>query len=62
MFTDGSRKYVLGGLLGLTIIIEIDKRFTFGIDWYKYCKGVRLGYVAVHLVFTTLDKFVELNK
>jgi hypothetical protein len=32
------------------IIIEFDRKFSFGIDWYKRVKGVRLGFIAVHVI------------
>ncbi|WP_078598607.1 hypothetical protein [Evansella clarkii] len=30
------------------ILIEIDNDWTVGIDWRKHCKGIRLGYFAIH--------------
>lgn len=33
------------------ILIEIDSDFTVGLEWYKGIKGVRLGFIAIHLVF-----------
>lgn len=41
------------------IVIEIDKEWTFGIDWNRTNKGIRLGFVAIHIVFCTLEKFVN---
>lgn len=49
------------------IVIEIDRNWTIGIDWGKKCKGIRLGFIAIHAVNCRFDKFVkvmgkELNK
>lgn len=46
----------------MTIIIEIDRQFTVGIDWFKTIKGVRLGFIAVHFVFARLGEFVEIYR
>lgn len=31
------------------ILIEIDRDWTVGIDWLKNCKGVRFGFIAIHI-------------
>ena len=41
------------------LLIEIDKDFSFGIDWYKYSKGVRLGFIAIHVCTVKFSKFVD---
>lgn len=41
------------------IVIEIDKHFTVGVDWLKQCKGIRLGFIAIHFVFVGFDKLVD---
>lgn len=43
----------------MLIIIEIDKKFTLGIDWYKTVKGIRLGFIAIHFIKSTLDELIE---
>lgn len=43
----------------MTIIIEIDKQWTVGIDWFKYVKGIRFGFVAIHTVNSSLDVLTE---
>lgn len=35
----------------MTIVIEIDKQWTVGVDNFKYVKGLRLGFIAAHIVF-----------
>lgn len=35
----------------MVILIEIDKNWTFGIDILRHIYGVRLGFVAVHVLF-----------
>ena len=48
---------------GLTIIIEIDKRFTMGIEWLPpYIFGVRFGFIAIHLVTITLDSMLYVEE
>lgn len=41
------------------ILIEIDRDWTFGIDWYKHSKGFRLGFIAIHLVKAKHTEFIE---
>lgn len=51
----------IGGV-NIFILIEIDKDWTFGIDWGKRCKGIRLGFLAIHFVnvrFMDFWKMVE---
>lgn len=44
-------------------IIEIDRIYGgFGIDWQENVKGVRLGYVAIHLITIPFVKFAEMMK
>lgn len=60
-----TREVANTGLLeggNMIIIIEVDKRFTFGIDWLKKIKGIRLGFIAIHFIFANLDEFVECYK
>lgn len=41
------------------IVVEIDENFTIGIDNYKKVKGLRLGYLAIHLVFSNIEEFAN---
>lgn len=41
------------------ILIEIDRDWTVGVDWYKHSKGIRLGFFAIHIVFVKHDEFVN---
>ncbi|GAK41929.1 hypothetical protein TCA2_4421 [Paenibacillus sp. TCA20] len=41
------------------ILIELDRDWTVGLDWYKHSKGVRLGYFAIHIVFVKHSEFVN---
>ena len=41
------------------ILIEIDKDWTVGIDWYKRTKGVRLGFIAIHFANVRHSDFVD---
>jgi hypothetical protein len=41
------------------IVLEIDKHFTLGIDIYKNIIGVRLGFIALHIVFFTFTKWLD---
>jgi hypothetical protein len=43
----------------MTIIIEADKNWTIGIDWFKYIKGVRLGFIAIHVCFKPLEDILN---
>jgi hypothetical protein len=40
------------------IVIEFDRSWTVGIDWFKSSKGIRLGFVAIHIVSDTFEGFV----
>ena len=42
----------------MTIIVEIDGDWTVGIDWHKYSKGVRMGFIAIHFVFMKHKDFM----
>ncbi|WP_407270022.1 hypothetical protein [Radiobacillus sp. PE A8.2] len=42
------------------ILIEIDKDWTWGIDWGKKSKGVRLGIVAIHICNNKFTHFLEI--
>jgi len=44
----------------MLIIIEIDRNWTVGIDWFKNCKGIRLGFLGVHFVSCTLEQYHDL--
>jgi len=45
---------------GLTFIVEVDPKFTVGVEFLPpYIFGIRLGFVAFHLVTLTLDSFIE---
>ena len=46
----------------MLIIIEIDRNWTVGIDWFKNCKGIRLGFLGVHFVSCTLEQYHSLVK
>ena len=46
----------------MVIIIEMDKQWTVGIDNFKYLKGVRLGFIAIHIMFRTFDQLTEAIK
>ena len=39
----------------MTLVIEIDKNWTLGIDNFKYVKGLRLGFIAIHIIFGQVD-------
>ena len=41
------------------ILIELDWDWTVGIDWYKHSKGIRLGFIAIHIVFVKHTEFVD---
>lgn len=41
------------------ILIEIDRDWTWGLDWLKHSKGVRLGFIAVHIANVKHTHFVE---
>jgi hypothetical protein len=41
------------------ILIEIDKDWTWGIDWGEYTKGLRLGFVAVHICKHKFTDFIK---
>ncbi|MBU1864282.1 MAG: hypothetical protein KKH94_11505 [Candidatus Omnitrophica bacterium] len=44
----------------MTIIIEIDKRYCgIGIDNFENVKGIRLGYLAIHLIFADFDSILK---
>ncbi len=40
------------------ITIEIDRNWTLGLDWLKYTKGIRLGFIAIHITFKTFEDFM----
>lgn len=40
------------------IVIEIDRAWTVGIDRGRYVKGIRLGFVAVHIGFVPYEEFL----
>jgi hypothetical protein len=39
----------------MVITIEIDKHWTVGIDILRRVYGVRLGFIAVHVVLASLE-------
>ncbi|EJW19163.1 hypothetical protein M5X00_17420 [Paenibacillus alvei] len=41
------------------ILIEIDRKWTVGIDWYKHTKGIRLGFIAFHVCTVKHSYFVN---
>jgi hypothetical protein len=41
------------------IVLEIDKHFTLGVDLYKNIIGVRLGFIALHIVLFTFTKWMD---
>lgn len=41
------------------LLIELDWDFSIGIDWFKYSKGFRLGFIAIHICTTKFSKFIE---
>jgi hypothetical protein len=41
------------------LLIEIDKQFSLGIDWYKYSKGFRLGFIAIHICTASFSRFID---
>ncbi len=41
------------------IVLEMDSHFTWGIDWFQYVKGVRLGFLAIHIVFCPLKDYLD---
>lgn len=41
------------------VLLEIDKDFSWGIDWLKYSKGVRLGFIGIHVCTVRFSKFIE---
>lgn len=42
------------------LLIEIDKNFTLGIDWYRYSKGIRLGFIGIHICKVNFSKFIDI--
>jgi len=46
----------------MTIIIEIDRRFTIGIDILRYVIGIRLGFVAIHIIFRRFNIVINKNE
>ena len=43
----------------MTVIIEFDFRWTWGIDNFEFIKGIRFGFFAIHLCRSRLDEFVD---
>lgn len=41
------------------LLIEIDKDFSVGIDWYEYSKGIRLGFIGIHVCTVKFSKFID---
>ena len=42
------------------LVIEIDKQYAgFGIDWHEKVRGIRLGFVAVHLIKCPFHQFAR---
>ncbi|MCY9760911.1 hypothetical protein M5X06_18685 [Paenibacillus alvei] len=41
------------------ILIEIDKDWTWGVDWNKKSKGLRLGFIAIHVCTVKHSYFVN---
>lgn len=41
------------------LLIEVDKDFSLGIDWGKYIKGFRLGFIAIHVVNVKFTEYLE---
>lgn len=46
-------------MIYIFILIEIDKDWTWGLDWYKHSKGIRLGFFAIHVCSVKHSEFVE---
>ncbi|SET95167.1 hypothetical protein SAMN05421676_11235 [Salinibacillus kushneri] len=44
------------------LVIEVDRGYSFGIDWHKEIKGVRLGFIAIHVFNTRFEYFVKTMK
>jgi len=44
---------------GVFFVIEVDSKFSLGVDWMNSVKGVRLGFIAIHLVKATFANFVK---
>lgn len=40
-------------------IIEIDSNWTVGIDIFKNICGIRLGFIAIHIITKTFEEYVE---
>lgn len=45
----------------VSILIEIDSNLTFGIDWFKHIKGIRLGFFAIHLIMAKHSDVFEVK-
>lgn len=44
-------------------LFEIDRKYAgFGIDWYEHVKGIRLGYIAIHLIQIPFQEFMQMTK
>jgi hypothetical protein len=41
------------------LLIEIDKSFTVGVDWLKYSKGIRLGFIGIHICTVNFSRFID---
>ncbi len=42
------------------LLVEIDKEFSIGIDWFKYSKGFRLGFIGIHVCTVKFSKFIDI--
>lgn len=44
----------------MLVFVEIDRRWAgIGVDWLRYIKGMRLGFIAINVVFNSLDVFIQ---
>lgn len=45
------------------LLIEADRKYAgFGIEWMRYTKGVRLGFIAIHIITGhSFEEFLELH-
>jgi hypothetical protein len=43
----------------MVVIIEIDKQWTVGVDWFDKVKGVRLGFAAIHFTQGTFEDILD---
>lgn len=44
------------------LLVEANRKWLgIGMDWHEHIKGLRLGWLSIHIFFSTFDHFINLS-